>query len=290
MLRAMLKFYRPRAKLLCLASVITLASSACKPPSDPHSAVQPVSVANPAALKPAAKAVSKSASKSTAAPKPSENYQLALDKAGAAQSISQSAQSPDDWELVVNRWEQAVTLLKKVPVNDPNKKLVGPKLTEYETSLATTRSQAERSRQGLVTTLDAPVGNVPLTVANPTRGGEAINQARIKYRDSRIPVIEVLFNGRQSFDMMVDTGASGTMITADMAEALNIEIIGAATAMTPAGPTEVDIGLVKSMRVGNRLVRNTQVLIGPVRLLGHDFFGNCDLTIRQTVVEFGQCG
>jgi predicted aspartyl protease len=284
--KAMLKFYRPSAVLLFLASIITLGGVACTAKSVVQpTVVNPVPVTSQSPAKPAAKPTPKSAAK----PKPSANYKLALDKADAAQNISQSAQSPEDWNLVVSQWEQAVNLLKKVPANDPNKKLVSQKLTAYQASLATARTRADRSGQVSGATLDPMVAVDPLVTVAPIEGAGAINQVQIKYRDSRIPVIEVLFDGRRSFDMMVDTGASGTMITPDMADALEIEVIGSSTAMTPAGLTEVDIGVVKSMRVGNRTVRNIQVAIGPVRLLGHDFFGNCDLTIRQSVVEFGQC-
>jgi predicted aspartyl protease len=284
----MLKFSRSRAVLLAVG-VITLGSSACTPPPAVKLAtVKPGAEAKqpPAPTKPAAKSATKPVAKPVG--KPSENYKSALDKADAAQSISQSAQSPDDWNLVVSRWEQAITLLKQVPTNDPSKKLVGQKLTEYQASLATARTRAERSGKVNVPTLDPLIAADPLVT---TGSGEvALNQARIKYRESRIPVIEVMFNGGQPFDMMVDTGASGTMITPDMARALEVQLVGSSTAMTPAGPTEVMIGVVKSMQVGRRTVRNIQVSIGPVRLLGHDFFGICDLTIRQNVVEFGQCG
>jgi predicted aspartyl protease len=292
----MLKLSPSSAAILGLVGAIGLGSLACtqlpfaqSPTASPTPvANQPTPKASPKSTKPVA---AKTTAKKTATkPKPSENYQLALDKADSAGSISQSAQSPEDWNLVVSRWEEAVNLLKKLPANDPNKKLANQKLADFQASLSTARDRAARSGKTPVATLKPLIVVDPVASADAPEVAMAANQAPIKYRDSRIPVIEVVFNNSQSFDMMVDTGASGTMITPDMADALGVQPIGSATAMTPAGPTNVEIGVIKSMRVGNRIVRNVQVAIGPVRLLGHDFFGNCDITIRQNVVEFGQCG
>jgi predicted aspartyl protease len=282
--KAMRQLARSSAFLSVLLGVLVFSNAACtpQPQAKPPEAK---SIARPS---PSPKVAKKPKAKPTADPR----YKLALDKAESAKSISQSAQSPEDWNLVVSRWQEAVKLLKQLPTKDPHKKLANQKLADFQASLATAQTRASRSGKEQVATLDPGiVVDAPIseggTAAPETTG---IHQAMIKYRQSRIPVIGVIFNGSQQFDMMVDTGASGTMITPDMADALNVEIVGSATAMTPAGPTELDIGLIKSIRVGGRIVRNVQVSIGPVRLLGHDFFGNCDLSIKQNVVEFGQCG
>ncbi len=91
--------------------------------------------------------------------------------------------------------------------------------------------------------------------------------------------------------MIVDTGASGTLITEGMAQALGV---------TPVAATRVDtasergvlvpLGYVTSMEVNGAVAQNVLVAIaGPqlgTGLLGHDFFGNYDVTIRETEVEF----
>ncbi len=281
----MLKLSRSGISLWLFAAVLSLNSSACsrsdglsQSPSTPPKS-SPVASSSPAA-------------KPMKAPE-SEAYQLAIDKAQSAKSMSQSVQSADDWNLVVSRWQQAIGLLKQVPKTDSNKKLANQKLAEYQRSLALAQSRAARTGTDRSETLeskivvDTPIADV---MAEATSGsGSSSYRARIKYRQSRIPVIDVLFNGSRQFEMMVDTGASGTMITPDMAEALGAKIIGTATAMTPAGETEVAVGMLQSIRVGTRVIRNVPVTIGPVRLLGHDFFGSCDLSIKQETIEFQQC-
>lgn len=281
----MLKLSRSEISLWLVAGVLSLNSLGCGRPDIPSQSsstppkASPVTTSSPAAK--SAKAAE------------SEAYQLAIDKAQSAKSMSQSVQSADDWNLVVSRWQQAIALLKQVPKADPNKKFANQKLAEYQRSLALAQNRAARTGKDRSETLESKiVVDTPLadTMAEATSGsGSGSYRARIKYRQSRIPVIDVLFNGNRPFEMMVDTGASGTMITPDMAEALGAKIIGTTTAMTPAGQTEVAVGMMQSIRVGTRVIRNVPVTIGPVRLLGHDFFGSCDLTIKQETIEFQQC-
>ena len=100
-----------------------------------------------------------------------------------------------------------------------------------------------------------------------------------------------MFNGRERFEMMVDTGASGTMITEAMAQQLRIKTVGSVEAMTPSGKTQFKVGYIDSMVVGGGTLQSFPVAIGPVALLGHDFFGDCNISIKrnQNVVEFSQC-
>jgi len=104
-----------------------------------------------------------------------------------------------------------------------------------------------------------------------------------------IPIIHVNFNG-QTFPMMVDTGASGTLVTQPMAAALQIRTIGQVESSTANGTAYFDVGYVRSIEVDGATVYNVPVAIGQpdldVGLLGHDFFKYFDVTIRQNVVEF----
>ena len=283
----MLKSSRSNVSLGLLAGVLSIGNLAC---SRADSLSQGRSSPEPKA---SIAAVSSPAAKPEKEP-PNEAYQLAIDKAQSAKSMSQSVQSADDWKLVASRWQQAISLLKQVPKSDPNKKLAEQKLAEYQRGLEAAQNRADRTGKDRGETLESKiVVDTPLADATAEAnlsGTGGVYRARIKYRQSRIPVIDVLFNGSRQFEMMVDTGASGTMITPDMAQELGAKILGTATAMTPAGQTEVAVGLIKSIRVGTRIIRNVPVTIGPVRLLGHDFFGSCDLSIKQETVEFQQCG
>jgi predicted aspartyl protease len=91
--------------------------------------------------------------------------------------------------------------------------------------------------------------------------------------------------------MIVDTGASGTVITQQMASLLRVSTVGKAKANTASAQSvEFPIGYVDSIEAGGVKVNQVAVAIAPEQLenglLGHDFFGNYDITIKSNVVEF----
>jgi aspartyl protease family protein len=113
-------------------------------------------------------------------------------------------------------------------------------------------------------------------------------QTKIKRREGGIPVIDVTFNGQQKFEMLLDTGASQTTITTEMAQALGVVPIGTHKAQIANGDiVEFPIGRVVSMSVGDAMVREPHVSITKGDpLLGQNFFGEYDVVIRRDVVEF----
>ena len=232
----------------------------------------------------------------SSSPKPIEDfYQDALDRAGSARTISQSAQSLDDWQLVASRWKNAIASLKQVPKSDPNRKLVNQKLSEFNQALGAAEDRAARTGKEKVATHDPGI-RVDRAMSTEEISAIAAQKERgfripIKYRKNRIPVIDVTFNGNQRFEMMVDTGASATMITQNMARELGARPIGETQAMTAAGTTTVQVAVVRSISVAGSTIREVPVSIGPldVGLLGHDFFGDCDISINRDYVEFRQC-
>lgn len=130
---------------------------------------------------------------------------------------------------------------------------------------------------------------VSRTVLGPDN--QIIFQAKIKRREGGTPVIDVTFNGQRQFEMIVDTGATGTVITREMASTLGVvpeKRVKFDTASTKG--FEMALGRVSVMAVEGAVARNVLVAIaGPeldIGLLGHDFFGNYDITIKRDVVEF----
>lgn len=120
---------------------------------------------------------------------------------------------------------------------------------------------------------------------------EQIFRARITRREGRTPVIEAVFNGQQKFELIVDTGANDTVITQQMARALGVVPIGKEkfnTASTRG--LELALGRVNSIAIAGATAQDlTVVIAGPeleTGLLGHDFFENYDITIKQDVIEF----
>jgi hypothetical protein len=193
--------------------------------------------------------------------------------------------------LVISRWQQAIKLLQQVPKQDPNRRYVEPKLAEFQKGLAMAQHKAKGP--SLKGQLEPVISAQPRLsgdgeATTPTIGVRSF-QAPIKYRRDRIPVIDVMFNGGHTFEMMVDTGASGTMITPEMASRLQFKPTGSASIMTPAGPSSTPYGFINSIRVGSHSVYNVPVTLGPIALLGHDFFGECDISFRRNIVEFANC-
>ncbi|WP_036484519.1 TIGR02281 family clan AA aspartic protease [Myxosarcina sp. GI1] len=109
-------------------------------------------------------------------------------------------------------------------------------------------------------------------------------------RNAGIPVIEVQFNERYVFEMMLDTGASMTVLTPQMARALNFEPLGSLPVQTPSHElVYLPLGQVKSIAAAGSVARNVPVVVSSsltVGLLGQNFFGNFDVTIKYDVIEF----
>ncbi|GGA34352.1 TIGR02281 family clan AA aspartic protease [Okeania sp. KiyG1] len=104
------------------------------------------------------------------------------------------------------------------------------------------------------------------------------------------PVIDVTFNGNQTYEMILDTGASSTLITQEMATALNILPFGQGTFTLADGKSvELGVAIVGSVSAGGLTINQLKVAIAPEEkergLLGQNFFGNYDMTIKENVVE-----
>lgn len=124
--------------------------------------------------------------------------------------------------------------------------------------------------------------------ANPV-APSGVYQVPIKRRLGGIPVIDVLF-GNQKFEMMLDTGASGTIITSAMADRLGIVPVARTLVNTAsANNVELPLGYVPRVEVNGLVMNNLLVGILPslrIGLLGNDFYGQYDLTVRRNMVEF----
>ncbi|MGH1394207.1 MAG: retropepsin-like aspartic protease family protein [Trichormus sp.] len=257
------------------------------------------------------------------------SFELGLDKAAGATSISQSAQSPDDWYLVASQYHDAIALMQKVERQSPEFAIAQTKIAEFETQMKyairqantaatpSPQSVAVASPQVRVVATRSSVPPAKTTVKPeskftipvpppgttelaPERASfpvsaaitpEKVYVAPIKRRVGGTPVVTVTFNGQQQFDMIVDTGASGTVITQAMADALGVIPVGKAKANTASSKgVEFPIGYVDSMTLGGVRVNRVPVAIAGAELetglLGHDFFGNYDVTIKRNVVEF----
>jgi len=89
--------------------------------------------------------------------------------------------------------------------------------------------------------------------------------------------------------MIVDTGASGTVIT-QMAAALEWWQWLKQRQIPPVPMRLNFVAISIPFEVGGAFVKDVPVAIASpeleIGLLGHDFFGNYDVTIKRDVVEF----
>lgn len=167
----------------------------------------------------------------------------------------------------------------------------------YPQGLATAQEEPgcfARTRSGRLINLNQ-ICNFP-EVVTPTGGtavlpgAAGVYQVPIIRRQEGIPVVLATFNDSQPFPMMIDTGASGTVITSQMANILGVIPSKRGLANTPSQQNvEFDLGEVISVNVGGAVANNLTVAIAPaleVGLLGQDFFGQYDVTIKEDVVEF----
>ncbi|GAB1542287.1 hypothetical protein NUACC21_49610 [Scytonema sp. NUACC21] len=258
-------------------------------------------------------------------------FEQGLDKAVGALSISQSAQSTEDWNLVAGQLQDAIALMKKVPADSPYFNSAQARIIDYQRQLKYAEKKANPpvsqpplpppskavavvprlpeppildseppvlapQKQSIVPskTTVVPVKqkqaySVPIQVKQPNE--PPVYRAPIKRRLGGTPIIEVTFNGIQPFEMILDTGASGTVITQKMAIALGVVPVTRAKANTASSKAvEFDVGYVESMEVGGAKTTQIPVAIAGTELetglLGHDFFGNYDITIKRHIVEF----
>ncbi len=279
----MVKPFPLKAAGIFLSGALALVSVACGSENPDRSAggnaggAQPAPAAkpNPAAKpKPAASPVNQLIDDAAA----QKSCELALDKAASAALISQSAQSASDWHLVDIQWQQAIALLKTAPSASPSCKLAKTKIEQYQRHLAGGKKQVA------CTNAFCRV-STPVVLSAPE-----VFQVPVKRRIAGVAVIEVTFNSKHTFEMIVDTGASGTVITSQMAHKLGVVAKGALLADTPSAKgVKFSTGTVKSIEVGGAAVSNVRVAIAPqleMGLLGQDFFSRYDITFKQDVVEF----
>ncbi|MBD1880418.1 retropepsin-like aspartic protease [Coleofasciculus sp. FACHB-T130] len=289
-----------RTTLIVLSSslafgVLGCNNDAASPPSPPAASApaKPAASASPVAAVASSAATQPAKSASTAKPKAStatkktpvnqpiktgpDTYNEAIDTALGAIAISESAKSRDDWQLVASRWQEAIELMKAVPTSSRNHAIAQKKLPQYQRFLASAQKQAAPPPK------PKPIG--PAIVNKP------FFTVPIKRRQGdTIPVVDVTFDGKKKYEMFLDTGASKTLITRQMAYDLKVKPVGMANVKTANGVAGIYFGFVNSIQLGGNLVKDVLVGIGQpdldIGLLGHDFYDGYDITIKKDVVEF----
>ena len=137
--------------------------------------------------------------------------------------------------------------------------------------------------------------NTTKPTAQPPRASEVRSEPngtikiRIKRFRNKIPTVDVVFNGNQTYEMIFDTGASRTLITAEMARSLSVVPYNYADFNIADGSNvRFPIGEVKSIEIGSFKIQTMPVVIAAkadIGLLGNDFFGQFDIKIGRSEIE-----
>jgi predicted aspartyl protease len=112
----------------------------------------------------------------------------------------------------------------------------------------------------------------------------------IKRRNNGVPIIDVKFNNRHTFEMMLDTGATVITVTPEIAEALNLKTLDIVSVSTPSDKEiKMPLSKVNIVSAGNMTVNNLEAIIADsldIGLLGQNFFAGYDVTIKRDSIEF----
>ncbi len=174
--------------------------------------------------------------------------------------------------VAAQNWRRAIQVVDKLIAYVPKR---ASELKSYRVQLQRLLSAGVKVPQALLTQTQQPA------------------RVQVKRRASGIAVIDVLFNGKQRFEMAVDSGASLTVITRSMATALGLtsaDVIDRVVFMTAGGTTTLPIVYLDRIAVGSLETSKIPVAIaGPemtIGLLGQDFLQNYDVSFRGNVIEF----
>jgi clan AA aspartic protease (TIGR02281 family) len=211
-----------------------------------------------------------------------EVYQQALSRADAANAIGQSAISKDDWSLVAHNLAESVQMLKSIEPNSAQHILAEKVLPKYEQQLDSAKRKAinfvSKSAPTAITSTQAAV--------LPQRDMFTLP---IREKLGGVPVVEVTMNG-QKVSMLLDTGASHTLITQSVARRLKLEVNGTSQSETANGTATFDVSTIDRIQFGAAEVNDIRVAIGqddlPYGLLGHDVYDGYDITFKENSIEF----
>lgn len=123
------------------ASAVLLALTTACSSTEQSQDTPAVSPSSKLETKAASRIATTDASPNLSSAQKTEGFQVALDSGMSAATIAQSAESKDDWNLVISRWKTAINLLKMVPKSNSNYAKAQKKIPEYQRNLAYAQQQ-----------------------------------------------------------------------------------------------------------------------------------------------------
>jgi len=114
-----------------------------------------------------------------------DTFREAVNSALKAAELGRSAKTKEDWTTVTDRWQEAVSLMRRVPVSSPNHQLAQAKVIEYQKYLL--YAQEAAVTPPLPTPNPAPAEKSPSEKATPKKSNspkETSEKATPKKSDS----------------------------------------------------------------------------------------------------------
>ncbi|MEG4203614.1 hypothetical protein QUA20_06765 [Microcoleus sp. Pol7_A1] len=96
-----------------------------------------------------------------------DTFREAVNSALQAAELGRSAKTKEDWTTVTDRWQEAVSLMRRVPVSSPNHQLAQAKVIEYQKYLLYAQEAAVNPPPPTPT--PAPTEKVPSDKATPKK-------------------------------------------------------------------------------------------------------------------------
>jgi clan AA aspartic protease (TIGR02281 family) len=232
-----------------------------------------------------------------------DRYQSALNTAAAARAVSETALAKEDWSLVADRWQESINQLKAVPKNSINYPLAMKILPQFQQNLSHARQKAANYKAPKANSLSPDlkssdpikkISKLDKAISEPvvvTKIEPVLSfSLPIISKNDNVPVVEIVINGRDRVSMMLDTGASKTLLTKGVAERLKLASSGKTRAKTANGTAEFDTVKLDSVEFGQGKVTDLLVAVGDNNLnyglLGHDVYKGYDITITEDSVQF----
>lgn len=178
-------------------------------------------------------------------------------------------------------WQRAIQIVDQMIANAPQK----------ATELKAYRAELQRLlKVGAKVPSISP--NHPYQAVGEGTVG-SLGRVPIKRWDGGVAVIDTTFNGRQRFEMIVDSGASLTVITRSMATVLGLtpaHVVDQIVLETANGKTIMPIVYVNAIEVGGLRASKVPVAITgsemTMGLLGQDFLRRYDVSFKKDMIEF----
>ncbi|MEA5467543.1 retropepsin-like aspartic protease [Spirulina sp. 06S082] len=213
-------------------------------------------------------------------------FNLIFSPSGRSQSLNEALNSA----ICAQDWSRALQTIQEIKQVSPEH---AAQLTTYQSRL-----QNLATRGFYLPGWNCSGGGLPtasaIAPAQPSTSG--VFRVPIKEFRGGTPVVEVTFNGTDTFPMLFDTGATTTLILPSMANKLKLETLGNAEATVADGRTKkVNVARVNSLKVGDLEVNDVTVTfdlradeasLEGIGLLGQNVFQHYDISLKKEEIEF----